>query len=242
MFKLAIVLEILVATFTLSNADAQTQRPPIADALMNEPVSLMDWGIMRADQDIKRAVEELNKAIDDEIAGDPRWRTLGTAGFLEQRDKAIKEYKAINPGDRDLKFFPWNQYYPNPLQLLQFNYKYNFGVAQWSDDQQRIRIRVDVTPSQRGHPNAVVARPILIEDLLTTDRCIDLLHDVKAGLLSLHTTPVQDRTFQMIRVEMGVNVAGCGARLLSHVGVVLPHHFHPSLSSACDGSHDLFLL
>ena len=91
----------------------------------------------------------------------------------------------------------WNQYYYNPLQLRQFNYKYSFGYAEWDEDQQRIRIGVIVVPSRREHPDAAVMRSILIEDLLTTDRCIDLLHDVKAGLLSLHSSPF-DPARQMI--------------------------------------------
>ena len=193
MFRRAYVLGILFATLALFKADAQTQRPPIADSLLNEPVSLMDWGMMHADQDIKRAVERLNKAIDDEVAGDPRWRTMGALGFLEQQGKSIKEYKTIHPEDPDLKSFPWNPNFHNPLQLRQFNYKYSFGYAEWSEDQQRIRIRVVVEPSQREHPDAAVMRSILMADLLTADRCTDLLHDVKAGLLSLHPDPVSDK-------------------------------------------------
>lgn len=189
MFKVAIVLGFLIATLALFKAEAQTQRPPVADFLLKEPVSLMDWGMMHADRDIKLAVERLNKAIDDEIAGDPRWRTMGARGFLEQQDRSIKEYKTIHPDDRDLKSFPWNQYFYNPLQLRQFTYKYSFGYAEWSEDQQRIRIGVAVVPSQREHPDAAVMRNILFEDLLTTDRCIDLLHDVKASLLSPYQYP-----------------------------------------------------
>src|SRR5262249_14223975 len=41
---------------------------------------------------------------------------------------------------------------------------------------------------------------------------------------------------------MRINIGGCGARLLSHVGVMLPHHFHPSLSSACDAGHVRLLI
>jgi hypothetical protein len=205
MFKLAFVLGVLVATFALFNADAQTQRPPIADALLHEPISLMDWGIMHADRDIKSAVERLNKAIDDEVAGDPRWRTLGARGFLEQQDRAIKEYKTIHPDDPDLKSFPWNKYFYNPLQLRQFTYKYSFGYAEWSVDQQRIRVGVAVVPSQREHPDAEVMRPILWDDLVTTDRCTDLLHDVKAALLWLHPIPDADPAYLMIETWFGHN-------------------------------------
>ena len=66
MFK-TIVLGFLVATFT-SNADAQTQRPPMADLLLKEPISLMDWGMVRAQRDIDETVERLNKALEEEGA------------------------------------------------------------------------------------------------------------------------------------------------------------------------------
>ena len=158
MFKLACALGIVFATLILFEADAQTQRPPIAEQLLNEPVSLMDWGIMRADRDIKSAVEELNKAIDDEIKGDPRWRTLGAAGFLEQQDKAIKEYKTLHPDDPDLKSFPWNKYFYNRFQLRQFTYKYNFGYAEWSVDQQRINVGVGVVRMCRLAPSDTLCR------------------------------------------------------------------------------------
>jgi hypothetical protein len=123
---------------------------------------------------------------------------MGAMGFLQEHDRAIKEYKTIHPDDRDLKSFPWKPYYYNPLQLRQFNYKYSFGYAEWVEDRQRIRVGVLVAPSGREHPDAAVIRPIPWDDLLTADRCIDLLHDVKAGLLSLHPFPYEDPAHLMI--------------------------------------------
>jgi hypothetical protein len=189
MFKLACVLTILLATLSLYTAEAQTKRPPIADALLNEPISLMDWGIMHVDRDIKSAVERLNKEIDDEVAADPRWRTMSSVEFNKEQNNSIKEYKKNHPEDQLLASYKWTHYYFNTVGLRQFNYQYTFGYATWSDDQERIRIGVAVKPFPRDREQNPASpdfdkgfRPK--ESFVTADACTDLLHDVKNGLLS----------------------------------------------------------
>ena len=41
-------LGIWFVTLAVCGVHAETQRPPIANFLLKEPVSLMDWGMMRA--------------------------------------------------------------------------------------------------------------------------------------------------------------------------------------------------
>ena len=183
MFK-TIVLGFLVATFTLSNADAQTQRPPMADLLLKEPISLMDWGMMRAQRDIDETVERLNKALEEEGAADPRWRTMSEIEFSKEQEKSMKEYKKDHPDDPDFQSYRRTHYYYNYLHLRQFNYQYRFGYTGWSENKQRIVVGVAVKPFWRINPNSTEFRPHLIEEGLTADACTDLLHDVKAVLLS----------------------------------------------------------
>jgi hypothetical protein len=65
----------------------------------------------------------------------------------------------------------------NQLHLLQFNYHYLWGYAGWSKDQQRIVIGAAIAPPRFQD-----------EDVFTANDCTDLLHDVKAGLLSVYGT------------------------------------------------------
>jgi hypothetical protein len=88
----------------------------------------MDWGMMHADQDIKRAVERLNKAIDDEVAGDPRWRTMGALGFLEQQDKSIKEYKNNPPGRPGPQVFPVGPKFSQPSSVASVQLQIQFRL------------------------------------------------------------------------------------------------------------------
>jgi hypothetical protein len=188
MSRLAHALGILFGTLALFEADAQTQRPPIADLLLKEPVSLMDWGMMRAKQEIDQAVERLNKEIDEEVVADPRWRTMSFDEFEKDHNKSIKEYTKSHPEDPYLKSYGHAKYYFNSLGLRQFNYKYHFGYAGWSGQQQRIVIGVAVEPFPRDAEQNPASpdfdrgfRPR--ESFLTADGCTDLLHDVRAGLL-----------------------------------------------------------
>jgi hypothetical protein len=171
MFKLAIVLGFLVATFTSFDADAQTQRPPMADFLLKEPVSLMDWGLMRAQKDIDKAVERLNKEVDEEIKADPRWRTLSQKEWSSEFDECLRNHK-----DDWQPCLDKPKFYVNQLHLLQFNYHYTLGYAGWIQDQQRIVLGAAVLPFPRLQDEVV----------FTADGCTDLLHDVKTGILSVY--------------------------------------------------------
>jgi hypothetical protein len=163
MFKLVCVLGLLFVTLTLFKADAQTQRPPMADFLLKEPVSVMDWGIMRAKKDVDRAVERLNKEVDEEVAADPRWRTMSQKEWNSELNECYRNHKndSIQPCVEKLHF------YGNYLHLLQFNYHYLWGYAGWSQDQQRIVIGAAVAPLPRFQD----------EDVFTPNGCTDLLHD-----------------------------------------------------------------
>jgi hypothetical protein len=172
MFKLPYVLGILFATLALFEADAQTQRPPMADFLFNEHVSLMDWGIMRAKKDIERAVERLNKEIDEEVKADPRWRTLSQKEWSSEFDECLRNHK-----DDWQPCLDKPKFYVNQLDLRQFNYAYETGYAGWLPDQQRIVIGAAALPNR--------AR-IKDEDAFTASGCTDLLHDLKAALLSVY--------------------------------------------------------
>jgi hypothetical protein len=176
MFKLSCALGILFATIALFKADAQTQRPPMADFLLNQPVSLMDWAMMRAQKDIDRAVERLNKEVDEEVEADPRWRTMSLKEWNKELDACVKNQKQKDNSLGSCLERP--HFYGNYLHLHQFNYKYSLGYAGWSKDQQRIVIGAAVRPLPRFQD----------EDVFTASGCTDLLQDVKAGLLSVYGT------------------------------------------------------
>jgi hypothetical protein len=173
MFKPPFVLGILFTTLALFKAEAQTQRPPMADFLLKEPVSLMDWGMMRADRDSQRAVEQLNKEVDEEVRADPRWRTISQEEWNSELAECYRSHTNDIQPCVDKPHF-----YPNPLHLIQFNYHYLVGYAGWSQDQQRIVIGASVAPFPRFQD----------EDVFTANGCTDLLHDLKAGIISVYGT------------------------------------------------------
>jgi len=172
MFELAYVLGILFVALAPFGADAQTQRPPMADFLLKQPVSLMDWAMMRADRDIKKAVERLNKEVDEEVRADPRWRTMSQKEWNSEFNECLKNRKDVGESCLEKPF------YDNQLHLLQFNYHYLLGYAGWSEDQQRVAIGAAVAPFPRLQDEVV----------FTANGCTDLLHDVRAGLLSVYGT------------------------------------------------------
>lgn len=150
-------LLIFVSPVVITAADAQTNvaTPSVADLLRREPISLMDWGLMRANQDIKKAVKELN----EELREDAKAR------------ESIEEYKRQHPEGH---FKPLDT---NSLGLRQFDYDYTMGDAEWSYREERILIQVAAEPLQNyGELRAADA-------FITADACADLLHDVRTSLL-----------------------------------------------------------
>jgi hypothetical protein len=101
--------------------------------------------------------------------------------FKKEENKSIGEYKKSHPEDPFLNSYHWPKGFPNNLHLRQFNYKYEFGYADWSEHQQRIRIGVAAKPFPRDQDLNSPVRSH--QDFLTADACTDVLHDVKASLL-----------------------------------------------------------